>query len=1425
MNDTGIRVSVDPYSKSLGSTTNVPVGLNAIAYDCPHTHRTAILFLPYSLSMDTLDHHLLSTFQLRAAGVVVNDVALQHTSPDDRDVTTHCIVIMDPTPFVIPLNLDGIMSGFLTRKPTWDEINDPEGTDVLHFYLTPSEPWNPRDPLYADIETTLQADLARGYSLTETGPRDLSQLQLRGQSLDPRSDCLSELLSLPYEPPSEPVNEADPEGTEGTDCDSEGTPEPAEPPDEEPTATIAFLECLDWEQRSIAAIEVDRYAASLLSDSGKISALGAHLSAATTIRKRKGHVSPEKLSKNWLIGMEVAKRTVEATTQLAVRDFSHTTGGRRLKPYAWMLKFPRRQCAAYTDTLFSKVKSLRGNTCCQVYVTDCHAVAAYPMKSKADAHLSLDDYFRQHGIPQVMTPDNAKELTQKDFLKKCRKAQCPIHPIEPHTPNQNMAESAIRELKRLYMKAMVQKGTPQVLWDHCIEWCALVRSHTALNIHSLEGETPMCKLTGETPDISFLSEFGWYDWVWYISPPEGGKQPNSLKKRLGRYLGPAMTVGDALCAKVFTERAQVLVRSSVIPLTEVDHNSEDIQEMKRVWREVLKEKLKDRIKGLDDGKSDADSIDPDVLELEDHSDYHWLDVDDAPDYTSYEAYSPEELNLILPPTEDEGKSPLPELAEADDLDLNRYISAKVMLPRDGIQFANGVVLRRARDENGELIGKSSTNPLLDTSVYEVRFEDGAVERYHANIIAEHIYAQIDGDGYGRTLLDEIVDHRMEPDAIAKEDGWMKGFNGQLKRKQTTRGWSLLVRFKDRSEQWIKLKDLKESNPVELAEYAEANQLLDEPAFAWWAPWTLKQRTRLLKAMKKRYFRTTQKFGIEIPKTVKRALEIDKETGTTFWEEAIKKEMGVVMVAFDILPEGKKPPPGYSFIGCHMVFDVKQGTLQRKARFVADGSKTDVSDVPTYASVVSRESVRIAFLLAALNDLDIWAADCEGAYLNAKTREKLYTRCGPEFGENAGRYAILVRALYGSKSAAASWRATISKVIEELGYEMCRADNDVWMKKGPNCSGTIVWTYILVYSDDLLVIAAKPKDVLDMIGRHFKLKDGSVKRPTQYLGADIGKHSLPNGYAWFQSPDSYVKEAITNVERWLSKQQNPELQKALKTKVSCMLPSGYKPELDVSPLLGDEEHSFYQQQIGVLRWMNELGRIDILTEVSMLAAFTAAPRQGHLAALLHLYAFLKKHYRSRIVFDPTKFDHPEVPEYDWIDQYKVECDKRPPGAPEPLGESIQTTCFVDSDHAGDLVSRRSRTGVLIFCNRAPIVWYSKKQGSIETASFGSELSAMKSAVELIEGLRYKLQMMGCRLDGPTHVKADNMSVIHNCSNPASQLKKKSCSIAYNYVRERSAARVILVSYVSTNDNWADMFTKTQPGPVRLRLASNVLYSHG
>ena len=197
----------------------------------------------------------------------------------------------------------------------------------------------------------------------------------------------------------------------------------------------------------------------------------------------------------------------------------------------------------------------------------------------------------------------------------------------------------------------------------------------------------------------------------------------------------------------------------------------------------------------------------------------------------------------------------------------------------------------------------------------------------------------------------------------------------------------------------------------------------------------------------------------------------------------------------------------------MVFDIKMdGKFTRKARFVAGGHTTDTPASITYSSVVSRDSVRIAFLIAALNDLDVWAADIGNAYLNADCREKIY-----------------------------------------------------------------------------------------------------------------------------------------------------------------------HPELDATPLLGDKLATRYMHLLGVLRWACELGRIDMLAEVSSLASHMCAPREGHLETIYKIFAYLKKHEKSTLVFDDLEIEVDErlFQEVDWADFYDENEEELPPKMPKPRGKAAKIVIFMST----------------------------------------------------------------------------------------------------------------------------------------------------
>jgi hypothetical protein len=206
----------------------------------------------------------------------------------------------------------------------------------------------------------------------------------------------------------------------------------------------------------------------------------------------------------------------------------------------------------------------------------------------------------------------------------------------------------------------------------------------------------------------------------------------------------------------------------------------------------------------------------------------------------------------------------------------------------------------------------------------------------------------------------------------------------------------------------------------------------------------------------------------MPKSVSGALAIDRRNGNCLWRDAIEKEMKIVMAAFEFKDDNVMPI-GYNKIDVHMIFDVKSH-LTRKARLVAGGHQTDPPKESTYSSIVSRDSMRIAFTLAALNGLDVLAGDIQNAYLNAGTKEKVYTMAGPEFGSNTGRPVLIVRALYGLKSSGARWRDHISGTLRSGGFTSCYADPDIWMR--PNCKpdGTKYWEYVLCYVDDILVVS-------------------------------------------------------------------------------------------------------------------------------------------------------------------------------------------------------------------------------------------------------------------------------------------------------------------------------------------------------------------
>jgi hypothetical protein len=256
----------------------------------------------------------------------------------------------------------------------------------------------------------------------------------------------------------------------------------------------------------------------------------------------------------------------------------------------------------------------------------------------------------------------------------------------------------------------------------------------------------------------------------------------------------------------------------------------------------------------------------------------------------------------------------------------------------------------------------------------------------------------------------------------------------------------------------------------------------------------------------------------------------------------------------------------------------------------------------------------------------------------------------------------------------------------------------------------------------------------------------------------------------------------------------------------------KPEMDKSDMLDTKEHREFQHIVGIANWIILRGRIDITYAVNSLSRFSANPRKGHLILARKILGYLKKFPKKGIVMDPSSPNIVDDPQStckqfeEFNHQYSYFKEELDPEFPEFLLSELDISIFCDADHSHDLVTGRSVTGILVFVGSTPVYWKSTRQTSVQTSTFGSEFTALKKAVEVAITIRYHLRSMGVMVSKPTKIFVDNKSVFLNSTNPASSLNKKAIALAYHFVRQYQAAKVVDIQHVRSEDNYADCLTK-------------------
>ena len=289
-------------------------------------------------------------------------------------------------------------------------------------------------------------------------------------------------------------------------------------------------------------------------------------------------------------------------------------------------------------------------------------------------------------------------------------------------------------------------------------------------------------------------------------------------------------------------------------------------------------------------------------------------------------------------------------------------------------------------------------------------------------------------------------------------------------------------------------------------------------------------------------------------------------------------------------------------------------MRRKARLVTGGNWTDLADQDVYSRVMSIKAICIALFLAELNKMPICAMDIGNVFLHRLTKEKIYTKAGPEFGpEIEGRMLVVYKSLYRLKTSAARWHKALADMLVALGFKTSKANNNLWIK---DCRDH--YEYIATYVDNLLIIRQNLMDVINNLKKKYPLK--GVGSPEYYLGGNVfwGENGMLK-----TSAKTYIKRVCDKIE---------SLMECRLCHYRSPMDPGYHPEVDKTDLLIGEDVSNYCMMVGCLNWLVMLGRFDVHYAAATMAQYSMTPCEGHLKAMFRIFGYISSYARMSLTYD-------------------------------------------------------------------------------------------------------------------------------------------------------------------------------------------------
>ena len=1016
-----------------------------------------------------------------------------------------------------------------------------------------------------------------------------------------------------------------------------------------------------------------------------------------------------------------------------------------------VFNIPRRSEAVATDTIFSDTPAVDdGSTMAQFFCgQDTLVCDAYGIKSTKQFINTLSDNIRKRGAMDTLISDGGKYEISKRVTDLLRSLFIQDYQSEPYHQHQNKAENRFGLAKRYTNTVMNTSGCPAFCWLLCLQYICVVLNHLASP--TLQGICPVQALEGTTPDISFLLHFSFYEPVYYrIDSSEADLNfPSSSNEKKGYWVGFADNQGDSLTWRILTEDTQkIIIRSGV--------------------RSALRTTTNQRLAS----PSGEGTTLPFPIPYSQSQNSLPLDPLDAS--------TPNFEHFVKSQTGEDEDNPIP----MANIDIPNLLGRSFLLPPE---------------DNGErhmakVIDIDDHGQTLEDIKFKLKInKDQAEEIMSYNQLMDYIQKGTDAEEDPDSLFKfrDIVAHQ---GPLESTDPNHKGSK-----------YNVMVEWESGEVTYEPLTLISKDDPITCAVYAKKHDLLDTTGWKHLKRYA-KTSKRLIRAVKQsriRQVRASARYqhGFQVPKDYNDAMRLDKENGNTHWQDAMDLELTQIHEYKVFKDTGKAKfhngkvvtTDGFQKIRVHFVYAVKHDG-RFKARLVADGHLTKEPVESIYSGVVSLRSLRMVVFLSQLNKLEIWGADVGNAYLEAYTDEKLCIMAGPEFKELQGHLLIMVKALYGTRSGGARWHDRLFDILQELKFKPSKADPDVWMRPEP---GGTCYEYIAVYVDDLAIAAKDPQAFCNELKKKYNLKLKGVGPLEYHLGCTYKKD--PDG-TLAADPSRYVNKILESYERMFKEKPR---------KSRPPLEGGDHPELDTSELCDEHQTKQFQTLIGQLQWLISLGRFDIAVHVMSLSRFRAQPRKGHLDRAKRIVGYLLFLPDGAIRFRTGEPDFSSLKdqEYDWTRTvYSGACEQIPHDIPKPLGKHVQTTHYVDANLHHDLATGKAVTAALHFLNQTPIDAYTKRQSTVETATYGSEFVAARTAVDQIIDIRTTLRYLGVPIRDKSYMFGDNKSVVTSSTIPNSTISKRHHLASYHRVREAIAAKFISFHWKDGKSNPADILSK-------------------